>query len=203
MQPKASQFFSHISNRKEIASHVWSANLTFGNHPKLILEDFLDVSQKITCHDQSRFFWEVKRLAVWCMKWNWHDLAVTTFFCLLFWMHVIPCLSQVVVPYGLVGFLCVFLSESPVDAWSTFVSKKGSNGLAWKPWKTHPGWWFQFFYFHPDPWGFMIQFDLRIFFKWVGKKPPTSLKEILRCPGFIWIIIRWWWWWCFTHPATW
>ena len=23
-------------------------------------------------------------------------------------------------------------------------------------------------YFHPDPWGFMIQFDLRIFFKWVG-----------------------------------
>ena len=29
------------------------------------------------------------------------------------------------------------------------------------------------FIFHPDPWGFMIQFDLRIFFKWVGEKPPT------------------------------
>ena len=24
------------------------------------------------------------------------------------------------------------------------------------------------FYFHPDPWGFMIQFDYIIFFKWVG-----------------------------------
>ena len=24
------------------------------------------------------------------------------------------------------------------------------------------------FNFHPEPWGFMIQFDLRIFFKWVG-----------------------------------
>ena len=30
-------------------------------------------------------------------------------------------------------------------------------------------WWqLKYFYFHPDPWGFMIQFDLRIFFKWVG-----------------------------------
>ena len=31
--------------------------------------------------------------------------------------------------------------------------------------------WWQLKYFlnfHPDPWGFMIQFDLRIFFKWVG-----------------------------------
>ena len=36
-------------------------------------------------------------------------------------------------------------------------------------------WWFlkYFWNFHPDPWGFMIQFDLRIFFKWVGEKPPT------------------------------
>ena len=25
------------------------------------------------------------------------------------------------------------------------------------------------FNFHPDPWGFMIQFDLRIFYKWVGE----------------------------------
>ena len=24
------------------------------------------------------------------------------------------------------------------------------------------------FYFHPDPWGVLIQFDLRIFFNWVG-----------------------------------
>ena len=30
------------------------------------------------------------------------------------------------------------------------------------------------FIFTPDPWGFMIQFDLRIFFNWVGEKPPTS-----------------------------
>ena len=29
------------------------------------------------------------------------------------------------------------------------------------------------FYCHPDPWGFMIQFDLRIFFKRVETQPPT------------------------------
>ena len=28
-------------------------------------------------------------------------------------------------------------------------------------------------YVHPGPWGCMIQFDFRIFFKWVGEKPPT------------------------------
>ena len=33
---------------------------------------------------------------------------------------------------------------------------------------------FIFSYVHPDPWGFMIQFDLRIFFKWVGEKPSSS-----------------------------
>ena len=29
------------------------------------------------------------------------------------------------------------------------------------------GWWFHisFFYSHPKPWGFMIQFDVRIFFQ--------------------------------------
>ena len=30
------------------------------------------------------------------------------------------------------------------------------------------------FYVHPESWGFMIQFDLRIFFKRVGKRPLTS-----------------------------
>ena len=31
-----------------------------------------------------------------------------------------------------------------------------------------------FWNFHPDPWGFMIQFDgLPYFFRWVGEKPPT------------------------------
>ena len=33
------------------------------------------------------------------------------------------------------------------------------------------------FYSHPDPWGFMIQFDLLIFFKWVETQPPT--REVL------------------------
>ena len=28
-------------------------------------------------------------------------------------------------------------------------------------------------YSHPELWGFMIHFDLRIFLKWVGEKPPT------------------------------
>ena len=34
--------------------------------------------------------------------------------------------------------------------------------------------------FHPDPWGFMIQFDLRIFFSNGWLKPPTSLIIPLR-----------------------
>ena len=35
-------------------------------------------------------------------------------------------------------------------------------------------WWFQIlFIFTPIP-GEMIQFDLRIFFRWVGEKPQTS-----------------------------
>ena len=29
-------------------------------------------------------------------------------------------------------------------------------------------------FFYPEPWGRWIQFDLRIFFKWVAEKPPTS-----------------------------
>ena len=32
------------------------------------------------------------------------------------------------------------------------------------------GGWETFFYFHPDPWGRWTHFDLRIFFRWVGKK---------------------------------
>ena len=35
-----------------------------------------------------------------------------------------------------------------------------------------------FFYFHPDPWGKLIQFDYRIFFRWVGEKPPASIGDI-------------------------
>ena len=34
------------------------------------------------------------------------------------------------------------------------------------------------FYFHPDPWGFMIQFDLRIFFNWVGST--TNIRSFLN-----------------------
>ena len=33
------------------------------------------------------------------------------------------------------------------------------------------------FYFHPENWGFMIQFELRIFFRWVGEKPSTIEKR--------------------------
>ena len=45
------------------------------------------------------------------------------------------------------------------------------------------------FGFHPEPWGKDDpQFDLRIFFKWVGEKPPTSLgggfKYFLFLPLF-------------------
>ena len=31
---------------------------------------------------------------------------------------------------------------------------------------------------HPDPWGFMIQFDLRIFFKWVVKNHQLEMGEV-------------------------
>ena len=31
--------------------------------------------------------------------------------------------------------------------------------------------------FHPDPWGRWTHFDGRIFFKWVGEKPPTRKVE--------------------------
>ena len=33
-------------------------------------------------------------------------------------------------------------------------------------------------YFRPDPWGFMIQFDLRIFFNWVGST--TNIRSFLN-----------------------
>ena len=35
--------------------------------------------------------------------------------------------------------------------------------------KDHLGCGFNLFYFHPDPWGFMIPFDVRIFFRWVAR----------------------------------
>ena len=33
---------------------------------------------------------------------------------------------------------------------------------------------FKYFFVFTPIWGFMIQFDLRIFIKWVGEKPPTT-----------------------------
>ena len=36
------------------------------------------------------------------------------------------------------------------------------------------GWWFHIFLIFTPNLGEMIQFDLRILFKWVGEKPPTS-----------------------------
>ena len=41
--------------------------------------------------------------------------------------------------------------------------------------------------FHPKPWGFMIQFDLLIFFKRVGLKPPTT-ESFLTIFPIIYII---------------
>ena len=41
-------------------------------------------------------------------------------------------------------------------------------------------WCFIYFLFLALP-GEMIQFDLRIFFNWVGKKPPTSPKDDSEC----------------------
>ena len=39
--------------------------------------------------------------------------------------------------------------------------------------------------FHPDPWGFMIQFDLRIFFKWVGGKNHQLVTLSKLCVFFV------------------
>ena len=41
-------------------------------------------------------------------------------------------------------------------------------------------WWFQisFLYVHPDPWGRWTNFDIRIFFNWVGEKT-TNLVKIM------------------------
>ena len=35
-----------------------------------------------------------------------------------------------------------------------------------------------FLNFHPDPWGFMIQFDLRIFFRWVGSTTNQMIDSV-------------------------
>ena len=44
-------------------------------------------------------------------------------------------------------------------------------------------WQLKYFYFQPDPWGFMIQFDLRIFFRRVGKNPPPRSYHIYNFSG--------------------
>ena len=33
------------------------------------------------------------------------------------------------------------------------------------------------FYVHPEPWGFMLQFDDTIFFRWVGSNQPPTKKD--------------------------
>ena len=53
-------------------------------------------------------------------------------------------------------------------------------------------WQLKYFYFQPDPWGFMIQFDLRIFFRRVGKNPPPRSYHIYN---FFWGVAGW-------HPGS-
>ena len=70
--------------------------------------------------------------------------------------------------------------------------------------KNQTWWWFQMFgYFHPDPWGFMIQFDYINFSN--GSKPPTSKAQVrylgglgteekvarIRIPRFPWNAALW------------
>ena len=53
--------------------------------------------------------------------------------------------------------------------------------------KKKSGCWFQrFFIFTSDPWGFMIQFDVCIFFKWVGLKTPTTPRKFNMEPENGW-----------------
>ena len=44
--------------------------------------------------------------------------------------------------------------------------------------KTTRWWQLKYFYVHPETWGFMIHFDLRIFFKWVVQKTTNYLLSI-------------------------
>ena len=41
---------------------------------------------------------------------------------------------------------------------------------------------FKHFYFHPDPWGDFLQFDLRIFFKWVGLTLDSGARSLPTRP---------------------
>ena len=84
--------------------------------------------------------------------------------------------------YGLVQDFPYFQPVLPWRLWwqSTTVVRQISHNtnqqdflaakwiVCWE-WQWITRWWFEtFFIFTPDPWGFMIQFDLRIFFTWVG-----------------------------------
>ena len=53
-----------------------------------------------------------------------------------------------------------------LDSWGMNVNLRGFKQARW---------WFQKFYFLSTPiWGRFFKFDVFIFFKWVGEKPPTS-----------------------------
>ena len=47
--------------------------------------------------------------------------------------------------------------------------------------RTWTRWWFQTFFIFIPTWGFMIQFDVRIFFRWVAKNHQPA-GVILLCP---------------------
>ena len=73
-------------------------------------------------------------------------------------------------------FFEIFLRKIWNPSGSSIRFQVASSGASFRP--RHPckflntssRWWQlkQFLNFHSDPWGFMVQFDLCIFFKWVG-----------------------------------
>ena len=70
--------------------------------------------------------------------------------------------------------------EAIAASWQKIEEKAGQKQASPKILCNLARWWFQtFFIFIPIP-GKMIQFDLRIFFKWVELKPPSSWELSLK-----------------------
>ena len=61
----------------------------------------------------------------------------------------------------------------------------GWNLIFWTTCPSLGGGFRYFFKVHPEPWGFMIQFDSRIFFRWVGSTNHWGVQPPLVSPGFL------------------
>ena len=137
--------------------------------------------------------------------------AVHVKICTCFRSHVSPWPSSRY--FHLVSAELFPQAKVPVDylnsVWDRFVQKNllslnqvmtvGMTGTKWP--KGLSGWWFQIFFLFTPILGFIIQFDLRIFFKWVGWNSTTS-------PSCVCLFLLDWWFGtcfrllCYSHGAS-